>query len=96
MKALVILNTILEDEEWEGMKCVASDFKRSYVEKAIAELEALQAPKTCGTCKQKYHDGFCDIVFNAQLFDNTDETVAVYIEAMDGFSCAYYEPKDNA
>lgn len=85
MKALEILKWL-----------AASGVFQKEANEAIAELEALQAPKTCGTCKQKYHDGFCDIVFNAQLFDNTDETVAVYIEAMDGFSCAYYEPKDNA
>ena len=42
MKALVILNTILEDEEYEDMECVASGFIKSYFEKAISELEAIK------------------------------------------------------
>jgi len=45
MKALVILQTILEDEEYEDMECVACGFTKTYLEKAIAELEDMVQPK---------------------------------------------------
>lgn len=61
------------------------------LEAQLANTEQL----TCYECKHRDNDGFCNVVFNAQLFHDTDKTVAVYIEACDGFSCTYFQSKDT-
>lgn len=83
MKALVILNTILEDEEYEGMECVASNFKRSYFEKAIAELEA---SKSCNSCKY-FDDDF------RECGKTLDTNVPAYIDFM---GCGLHQLKPTS
>ena len=52
------MQTILQDEEYEDMECVVCGFTRTYLEKAIAELEVKAHPKTCGNCKY-WHEKSC-------------------------------------
>lgn len=60
-------------------------YKKESIEEAIAELEALQAPKTCETCK--YNTGDCAVL---------ELLTAHFGSEPDSCICHNYEPKDNA
>jgi hypothetical protein len=69
------------------------DIKTTYIlslEARIAELEALQAPKTCETCEHWTHDVNGDIDPNMMF----GECMLLGIQGK-FFYCADYEPKDS-
>ena len=72
MKALYILNLAFDESNFQSL--------RGEINEAIAELEALQAPKRCYECKDKYE---------CHTYHTLDED-ATYI-----LSCSSYEPKDK-
>ena len=86
MKALEILKKPHHTSKFNNVTMVV--YKKDQIDEAIAELEALQQPKSCDGCKQSwkpnnqtFHKYFCEYL---------------QIPVHGDFCCNKHEPKDNA
>ena len=85
MKALEILKECLENEK-DIMKGYENLSNIDYIQEAIAELEALQAPKACETCSHRLDPNRQFQSFSCALLKR---------HVRNDFYCADYEPKDK-